>query len=102
MTKEIWTGIFICVAVIALGFAAMHGLKKRQVEETWALVRTHETLIVNGITYPTEDIVNIEVLEGGYSSDRIIFTLEDGTTIHSIYKGGYTLTNNTPIETTIE
>lgn len=73
-------GVGIIIAVILVGgmFALIHWDNHRMTKKFYETAKSYTTFVVNGETYKTEDIDSIEYIGHGYSSDSVVFYMENG------------------------
>lgn len=91
MRKYDGVSIFYIVAICALICLILISLIQCDTSNSFEdEIRMYNTLVVNGETYKTEDIISVSAKYEYHANDIIIITLKDGTRV-SFQEGNYTL-----------
>lgn len=86
--------IYLLTIVIIVVFAFIYSScdENKRISEITTKLNQYNSIVVNGETYDTDNIVHVDIEPKSYAPDIVVLKFEDGTLVE-VPEGNYTFKN---------
>ena len=83
--------VYFVMVMIIVVFAFIYSScdENKRISEITTKLNQYNSIVVNGETYDTDNIVHVDIEQKSYASDIVVLKFEDGTLVE-VPEGNYT------------
>lgn len=81
--------LFAIIFIVVFAFIYSSCDENKRISEITTKINQYNSIVVNGETYDTDNIVHVDIEQKSYASDIVVLKFEDGTLVE-VPEGNYT------------
>lgn len=81
--------LLMIVMIVVFAFVYSSCDENKRISEITTKINQYNSIVVNGETYDTDNIVHVDIEPKSYASDIVVLKFEDGTLVE-VPEGNYT------------